>query len=346
MPQYSSKPQRCIHDGPGNRERKYVPMPPRDMPPLRDQQYNFPGPRDYRRAPSPSHAALPLLIATPPVPLRPTLNIVAMADLRRLLLLSTTAMIEDLMSAFLCTLLLVGGPKLLPGLAMITIEPRCSGLRLPGLSALALAHVVPVHKRLPPWRSSGHGGLAALPSRYAHLVVDMWGLVCGYARPGVDVQVSACGYAHPAVDVQVLAWGYARPGVDVRVLMRGYARLGVDVQVSACRYARPAVDVRVLVCGCWRADMHVRLWTSRSRRADTRVQLWTCGCRCAALLLGGDFFTGTVLASALTTLVLWFDEKANDKAASNVLRAEVPLLSTLVFNPYSDRFHICTASTT
>jgi coatomer subunit beta len=52
-----------------------------------------------------------------------------------------------------------------------------------------------------------------------------------------------------------------------------------------------------------------------------------------ALLLGGDFFTGTVLASVLTTLVLRFDEKVNDKATSNVLHTEVPLLSTLVFNP-------------
>jgi hypothetical protein len=51
-----------------------------------------------------------------------------MADLRRLLLLSTTAMIEDLMSAFLRTLLLVGGPGLLPGLAMITTEPRRPGI--------------------------------------------------------------------------------------------------------------------------------------------------------------------------------------------------------------------------
>jgi coatomer subunit beta len=52
-----------------------------------------------------------------------------------------------------------------------------------------------------------------------------------------------------------------------------------------------------------------------------------------ALLLGGDFFTGVVLALSLTKLVLRLDEKANDKAASNVLHAEVPLLSTLVFNP-------------
>jgi hypothetical protein len=34
----------------------------------------------------------------------------------------------DLTSTFLHTLLLVGGPKLLPGLTMITIEPHRSGI--------------------------------------------------------------------------------------------------------------------------------------------------------------------------------------------------------------------------
>jgi hypothetical protein len=58
-----------------------------------------------------------------------------------------------------------------------------------------------------------------------------------------------------------------------------------------------------------------------------------------ALLLGGDFFTGAVLASALTKLVLRFDEKANDKAASNVLRAEVPLLAPRIFTPRTHSPH-------
>lgn len=41
------------------------------------------------------------------------------------------------------------------------------------------------------------------------------------------------------------------------------------------------------------------------------------------LILGGDFFTGSVLAAALTKLVLRFAEKAGDVVASNTLRAEV-----------------------
>ena len=42
-----------------------------------------------------------------------------------------------------------------------------------------------------------------------------------------------------------------------------------------------------------------------------------------ALILGGDFFTGSVLSTALTKLFLRFNEKTEDKVASNTLRAEV-----------------------
>ena len=45
-----------------------------------------------------------------------------------------------------------------------------------------------------------------------------------------------------------------------------------------------------------------------------------------ALILGGDFFTGSVLSTALTKLVLRFNEKSKDEVASNTLRAEVCLL--------------------
>lgn len=43
----------------------------------------------------------------------------------------------------------------------------------------------------------------------------------------------------------------------------------------------------------------------------------------SALILGGDFFTGSVLASALTKLVLRFDDLTNDRPKANALRAEV-----------------------
>jgi len=42
--------------------------------------------------------------------------------------------------------------------------------------------------------------------------------------------------------------------------------------------------------------------------------------------LGGDFFTGAVLASSLTKLVLRFAEKSDDRVASNTLRAEVGVI--------------------
>ena len=47
-----------------------------------------------------------------------------------------------------------------------------------------------------------------------------------------------------------------------------------------------------------------------------------------ALLLGGDFFTGAVLAAALTKLVLRFSDLSPDKKKANALRAEAMLIMT------------------
>ena len=62
-------------------------------------------------------------------------------------------------------------------------------------------------------------------------------------------------------------------------------------------------------------------------RSELGLQFSYCICRFltlfVALLLSGDFFTGAVLATALTKLVLRFDELTSDTTASNILRAEV-----------------------
>jgi len=42
-----------------------------------------------------------------------------------------------------------------------------------------------------------------------------------------------------------------------------------------------------------------------------------------ALILGGDFFLGSVLASTLTKLVMRYTEISDDPARLNALRAEV-----------------------
>lgn len=44
------------------------------------------------------------------------------------------------------------------------------------------------------------------------------------------------------------------------------------------------------------------------------------------LLLGGDFFTGSVLAAALANLVLRFAKASKDKVASNTLWTEVRVI--------------------
>ena len=50
---------------------------------------------------------------------------------------------------------------------------------------------------------------------------------------------------------------------------------------------------------------------------------------CAALILGGDYFTGAVLAASLAKLVLRFDRKSQDKVTCNTLRAEVATISLI-----------------
>lgn len=58
-----------------------------------------------------------------------------------------------------------------------------------------------------------------------------------------------------------------------------------------------------------------------------------------ALILGGDFFTGSVLTAALTKLVLRFDENTNDKVASNTLRAEVRILVNFSHRSFYQPYH-------
>ncbi|KAG6813715.1 hypothetical protein H0H92_008123 [Tricholoma furcatifolium] len=56
------------------------------------------------------------------------------------------------------------------------------------------------------------------------------------------------------------------------------------------------------------------------------------------LILGGDFFTGAVLAAALTKLVLRFAEKSTDSVAVNTLRAESMLIMTSIIRVGQSKF--------
>ncbi|KAJ2924380.1 hypothetical protein H1R20_g12715, partial [Candolleomyces eurysporus] len=56
------------------------------------------------------------------------------------------------------------------------------------------------------------------------------------------------------------------------------------------------------------------------------------------LLLGGDFFTGSVLAASLTKLVLRFASSSKDTSASNVLRAEAMLIMTSIIRVGQSKF--------
>ncbi|KAF8204126.1 coatomer protein [Pholiota molesta] len=56
------------------------------------------------------------------------------------------------------------------------------------------------------------------------------------------------------------------------------------------------------------------------------------------LILGGDFFTGAVLAAALTKLVLRFAEASKDTITSNTLRAESMLIMTSIIRVGQSKF--------
>ncbi|EKG08872.1 hypothetical protein MPH_14206, partial [Macrophomina phaseolina MS6] len=57
-----------------------------------------------------------------------------------------------------------------------------------------------------------------------------------------------------------------------------------------------------------------------------------------ALILGGDYFTATVLASTLTKLVLRFQELHSDAQAFNQLRAEAILIMTSIIRVGQSKF--------
>jgi coatomer subunit beta len=58
----------------------------------------------------------------------------------------------------------------------------------------------------------------------------------------------------------------------------------------------------------------------------------------SALLLGGDFFTGAVLAAALTKLVLRLSDLSPDKKMVNALRAEAMLIMTSTIRVGQSKF--------
>lgn len=57
-----------------------------------------------------------------------------------------------------------------------------------------------------------------------------------------------------------------------------------------------------------------------------------------ALILGGDFFTGSVLAATLTKLVLRYAEVQSDKQAVNAIRAEAILIMTSIVRVGQSKF--------
>ncbi|KAJ3786324.1 adaptin N terminal region-domain-containing protein [Lentinula aff. detonsa] len=81
---------------------------------------------------------------------------------------------------------------------------------------------------------------------------------------------------------------------------------------------------KVLADGTYATETaYTAVGPSESRNEKARPPLRT-------LILGGDFFTGTVLAATLTKLVLRFEGLCSEQAVSNTLRAQAMLIMTSI----------------
>ncbi|KAF9235057.1 adaptin N terminal region-domain-containing protein [Melanogaster broomeanus] len=89
---------------------------------------------------------------------------------------------------------------------------------------------------------------------------------------------------------------------------------------------------RVLADGTYATE------TAFTTSAPTRSEASKARPPLRALLLGGDFFTGAVLAAALTKLVLRYDEQTVDRASANALRAEAMLIMTSIIRVGQSKF--------
>ncbi|PWN44690.1 putative SEC26 [Ceraceosorus guamensis] len=114
---------------------------------------------------------------------------------------------------------------------------------------------------------------------------------------------------------------------------------GASAQVAASEAAAAAAPVtktRVLADGTYATETAF----SSEANADARLQAVKNASKppLRSLILLGDFYTATVLASTLTKLVLRFASLSSDAAAKNALRAEAMLIMTSVVRVGQSKF--------
>ncbi|KAJ8588423.1 hypothetical protein M405DRAFT_842532 [Rhizopogon salebrosus TDB-379] len=90
-----------------------------------------------------------------------------------------------------------------------------------------------------------------------------------------------------------------------------------------------------------RPRWHTRVQALRDWRLSRLHLNRRCEDVVLALILGGDFFTGSVLASTLTKLVLRFDDLTEDRPKANALRAESKFVTVPIDKDSNERILNC-----
>ncbi|SJX63600.1 probable SEC26-coatomer complex beta chain of secretory pathway vesicles [Sporisorium reilianum f. sp. reilianum] len=114
---------------------------------------------------------------------------------------------------------------------------------------------------------------------------------------------------------------------------------GADEASSSSALAKPAASSaanRVRADGTYATETAFSSEANQAARLDAVKNASKPPLR--SLLLLGDFYTGTVLASTLTKLVLRFGELSSDAAAQNSLRAEAMLIMTSIVRVGQSKF--------
>ncbi|WRT69654.1 uncharacterized protein IL334_006644 [Kwoniella shivajii] len=98
---------------------------------------------------------------------------------------------------------------------------------------------------------------------------------------------------------------------------------------------KPVTTTRVLADGTYATET---VYTSTAQAARLEQVRAATKPPLRALILGGDFFTASVLAATLTKLVLRFSEVQSDSQAINTLRAEAILIMTSIIRVGQSKF--------
>ncbi|KAL1738136.1 coatomer beta C-terminal region-domain-containing protein, partial [Schizophyllum fasciatum] len=178
---------------------------------------------------------------------------------------------------------------------------------------------------------------ALRPSITKHLVSTLPNIKSGKVFRGVlwilgeyvtdvpDIQATMQEVRKVLGEIPILA-------AEQRALDEAAGTVEADADGEAEEGVKASTRPKVLADGTYATE------TAYSSAGPSSVQSTKSKPPLRALILGGDFFTGSVLAVALTKLVLRFSELSEDKDALNGLRAEAMLIMASIIRVGQSKF--------